>query len=180
MVAPDDLLHGVHEPRLEHRKPVPDAATGAGQGILDWFSGLPGQIWDFISSIPGEFAEMFSQIHVPSLHVDGGFNLDPTNFQLPTISFYANGGIVTRPTLGMVGEAGEAEAITPISKLMPMISQAVSGTTRDTSSSATTELIGLLRDLRDNGVSANIDGKRASKLLTPYVNQELALAGARR
>ncbi|MGL5173470.1 MAG: hypothetical protein ACRC75_06415, partial [Olsenella sp.] len=154
-----------------------DAATEAGQGILDWFSGLPGQIWDFISSIPGYFADMFSQIHVPSLHVDGGFNLDPTNFSLPSISFYANGGIVTRPTLGMVGEAGEAEAITPISKLMPMISQAVAGTTRNTLESAITKLIGLLRDLRDKGVSANIDGKSASKILTPYVNQDLALAG---
>ena len=150
------------------------------QPLLDFFSNLPQNIGDFISSIPGKFADMFSQIHVPSLHVDGGFNLDPANFSIPSISFYANGGIVTKPTLGMVGEAGEAEAITPISKLMPMISQAVAGTARNTSDSAIAELVGLLRDLRDKGVSANIDGKSASKILTPYVNQDLALAVARR
>ena len=97
------------------------------QGILDWFQGIPGQIGDFFASIPGDIADMFANIHVPSLHVDGSFNLDPTNFSLPSIGFYANGGIVTRPTLGMVGEGGEDEAITPISKLMPMISQAVKG-----------------------------------------------------
>lgn len=37
--------------------------------------------------------------------------------QIPTVPFLAEGGIVTRPTLAMIGEGGEAEAVIPLSKL---------------------------------------------------------------
>ena len=94
------------------------------QPLLDFFSNLPQNIWDFISSIPGKFADMFSQIHVPSLHVDGSFNLDPTNFSLPTISFYANGAWADTPTLGVFGDAG-GETVLPDSHVEPIVAQAI-------------------------------------------------------
>ena len=36
--------------------------------------------------------------------------------QLPTIPLLANGGIITKPTLAMIGEGGESEAVVPLSK----------------------------------------------------------------
>lgn len=89
-----------------------DAFSQAGQSawdcvssVGDAISGLPGKVWDWISSIPSKFSEMWSQVHVPSFHIEGGFNLDPANFSVPSIAFYAAGGFIDRPT-AIVGEAG--------------------------------------------------------------------------
>lgn len=81
--------------------PVADAITA----ISDAFSNLPQTIWDWISDIPGKFAEMFTQIHIPSFHIEGGFNLDPAHFSVPSLSFYGLGGF-TRGTTAIVGERG--------------------------------------------------------------------------
>lgn len=83
-------------------EPARRAADAIGEAV----SGLPGRIRDWLSSIPQAFADMFSQVHVPTLHVEGGFSLDPANFRLPEIKFYATGGYVASPTLAMVGERG--------------------------------------------------------------------------
>lgn len=87
--------------------------SGARQGfssMLGYISSIPGQIVGFFSSIPGKIEAMFRSIHVPTLHVEGGFNLDPANFSLPHISFYAKGGIAK--SAAVIGESG-AEAIVP-------------------------------------------------------------------
>lgn len=95
-----------------------NAAKNAGRGILDFFRGIPKSIGDFFSSIPGKIAAMFKNIHVPTLHIEGGFDLNPLHFRLPKISFYAKGGIVGPafggPQLGVVGEARHNELITPL------------------------------------------------------------------
>ena len=83
-------------------EPARRAADAIGEAV----SGLPGRIRDWLASIPQAFADMFSQVHVPTLHVEGGFSLDPANFRLPEIKFYATGGYVSSPTLAMVGERG--------------------------------------------------------------------------
>lgn len=81
------------------------AASDAVGSIGSVLSGLPGEVWDWICSIPSKFAEMFSQIHVPTFHIEGSFNLDPANFSVPSLAFYAAGGFIDRPT-AIVGEAG--------------------------------------------------------------------------
>jgi phage-related protein len=83
-------------------EPARRAADAIGEAV----SGLPGRIRDWLASIPQAFADMFSQVHVPTLHVEGGFSLDPANFRLPEIKFYGSGGYVSSPTLAMVGERG--------------------------------------------------------------------------
>jgi len=80
--------------------------SGVPGTILGFFSGIGDGIVSFFEGIPGKVSEMFANIHVPSLHVDGSFNLDPLNFSLPTIGFYANGAYVDSPTMGVFGEAG--------------------------------------------------------------------------
>jgi hypothetical protein len=77
-------------------------------GIGDWFSGL------------------FSNIHIPLPHfsINGKFSLDPPSIPTVGIDWYANGGILTQPTVfGAIGNTllagGEAgpEAVAPISEL---------------------------------------------------------------
>ena len=36
-------------------------------------------------------------------------------------SLFANGGIVTKPVMGMIGEAGQSEAIIPLNRLPQMV-----------------------------------------------------------
>ena len=44
-----------------------------------------------------------------------------------TILPFADGGIVTRPTIGLIGEAGEKEAVIPLSKLGSVVGQLTGG-----------------------------------------------------
>lgn len=90
-----------------------DSVAGIPGQIAGFFADLPGKIWEFISSIPGKFVEVFSQIHVPTFHLSGEFDLNPAHFRLPTIEFYATGGLVTEPTYAMLAEAGYGEYVVP-------------------------------------------------------------------
>ena len=73
-----------------------EKVTGIISGIGDTISSL----WDSITSIPDTIGNMFSGVE-NSL----GFNID--------IPFLANGGIVQRASIAMVGEAGK-EAVIPL------------------------------------------------------------------
>jgi hypothetical protein len=82
------------------------AAGGMWNGIKDSFRGAINWIidrWNGLSfSLPG--------VDVPGIGQVGGFSLDT-----PNIPRLASGGIVTRPTLALVGEAGP-EAVIPLSR----------------------------------------------------------------
>jgi hypothetical protein len=54
-----------------------------------------------------------------------------------TMTGFANGGIVTRPTMGMIGEGGEAEAVAPLSKLDEMLRDSIRDVMRGTQVQAT-------------------------------------------
>jgi len=110
-----------------------DVFSLAVQFILDNFGDLiasiasiPDQIIDFFASIPSRIASIFSNIKVPQLHVSGEWNLDPANFSMPHIEFYAKGGIVTKPTNAVIGEAGYPEAVIPLTSryLAPLLEAA--------------------------------------------------------
>ena len=78
-----------------------------GEQIIQFFSDLPGRIWDFISGIPDMIASMFSQVHIPTLHVEGGFDFVNGEVKLPSISFYAEGGWVDKASvINVAGERG--------------------------------------------------------------------------
>ena len=74
------------------------------------FSGVADFIRNAFSSVKRIIEGAFRGIHIPTFHVSGGFNLDPGNFHLPSIEFYAEGGITNG--LSVIGEAGR-EAIVP-------------------------------------------------------------------
>lgn len=63
--------------------------------------------------------------HIPQLHVEGGFSISSSGISLPRISFYAQGGRATKPTMAVVAEAGEPENMIPDSKLSGFMLQAL-------------------------------------------------------
>jgi len=91
---------------------ISGAARGMWSGIVSEFKGAINSIiggWNRLSfGIPGFSAGPIEY---------GGFQMSP-----PQIPYLAKGGIVSRPTLAMIGEGREKEAVLPLSKLEGIIS----------------------------------------------------------
>lgn len=111
----EGFFSGIGDSIVAFFQPLVSGVTGIGDSAASYMEGVPGRIVSafsgigdsivsFFSGIPGAIESMFSSIHVPTLHVDGSFNLDPANFSVPSISFYGSGAYVTSPTLGVFGE----------------------------------------------------------------------------
>jgi hypothetical protein len=73
---------------------------------------------------------------------------------IPKIPLLAKGGIITKPTLAMVGEGRESEAVIPLSKLNSMISGGANGLVVNVYGSVGVDDIGeqIVQTLRRKGV----------------------------
>jgi phage-related protein len=105
-----------------------DWITSAGKNVTDWFYNLPGNVNRFFSSLANiikyPFTVAFDAIKSAWNNTVGGFGFDiPSwvpgflgggkSFKIPRM---ASGGIVNRPTIAMIGEAGP-EAVVPLNRL---------------------------------------------------------------
>lgn len=96
---------------------VKSLTSGAWEGVKDIIKGTINSIINIINSFIKFWNNIkftVPSIEVPFLGTFGGWTVGVP--QLPEIPYLAAGGILTRPTLAMVGEAGP-EAVIPISKL---------------------------------------------------------------
>jgi len=87
---------------------IKDFFTAIWNGIVDLFNAGIEKIKSAIASIQSAYNSVVSAVSAP---IKGAVNAVKT-----VVSKFADGGIVTGPTLGLVGEAGP-EAIIPLSKL---------------------------------------------------------------
>lgn len=106
--------------------------SDAFQKFGDWIASLFSGIWDglvsgfkgvinfFISGINTLIsgANKLLSVKIPDWIPGGGKTV---GIQIPTIPMLAQGGIATKPTLAMVGEGRENEAILPLSKLQGLL-----------------------------------------------------------
>lgn len=94
--------------------------SGVWDGIVSGFKGFVNIFINGINTIIGGFNKLSftAPDWVPGI---GGKTI---GFNLPTIPLLAKGGIATGPTLAMVGEGREHEAILPLSKLQSLIQRA--------------------------------------------------------
>lgn len=94
--------------------------SGVWDGIVSGFKGFVNIFINGINTIIGGFNKLSftAPDWIPGI---GGKTL---GFNLPTIPLLAKGGIATAPTLAMVGEGREHEAILPLSKLQSLIQRA--------------------------------------------------------
>jgi hypothetical protein len=81
----------------------------------------------------------------------------------------ASGGIVSSPTLAMVGEGGEPEAVTPLSKLNSMIVNSVLDAMRIMGGSQQSNVGG--------DIILNIDGRTFARLIKPHLDKEIKRLG---
>lgn len=80
-------------------------------GAIDWISSKISGLVNLVTSIPDKIQGIKNSIGNISLKVPG----------------FATGGIVTSPTLAMVGEGSSAEAILPLDKLPMLMAEAMRG-----------------------------------------------------
>lgn len=87
-----------------------DGLKSSFRGVINWIIGA----WNGLSfSIPGV------NTHIPGVGTVGGFTLGT-----PNIPYLASGGVTSGPTLAMIGEGRENEAVMPLSKLNGMLNAA--------------------------------------------------------
>lgn len=110
------------EKAVKRGKKVTEAFTFEGMSKdVEKFGGLIGKL--FRSSATARGASTAVKDFVPQ--------------DIFTMTGFADGGIATRPTMGMIGEAGEDEAVAPLSKLDEMIRDSVRDALRSKASSHT-------------------------------------------
>ena len=90
---------------------IVDSIKSIFSGAIDWISSKVSGLVNLVTSIPDKIQGIKNSIGNISLKVPG----------------FATGGIVTSPTLAMVGEGTSAEAILPLDKLPRLMAEAMRG-----------------------------------------------------
>ncbi|MFD5050881.1 phage tail tape measure protein [Streptomyces tendae] len=101
--------------------------------VINYLAGLPGRIGRIASgmweSIVWEFKNAINQLiwmwNSLSFTLGGGsfmgVDIPTVTLSTPDIPYLAEGGITTGPTLAMIGEGAEQEAVLPLSKLQSLL-----------------------------------------------------------
>jgi len=101
---------------------------------------------------------------VPGIGGKGGGTI---GFNIPKIPYLASGGVVNKPTLAVVGDAGRSnpEIVAP--------QKMISGIIAEEMKNLLAEMKSLMREKLEITVYSVIDGKIAGKTLAPYIDREL-------
>ena len=91
--------------------------SGVWDGLVSGFKGVINFFIKGINALIGGANKLLS-VKIPDWLPGGGKTV---GIQLPTIPLLAKGGVATKPTLAMVGEGKEHEAILPLSKLQSLL-----------------------------------------------------------
>ena len=108
-----------------HWKEIWDDIKKVTSAAWDFIEGIVNTIGNGIKSMIGlikaEINDLIKLVNkaiqaIDAIHVTLPFGMGTIGFNIPTIPLLAEGGIVTKPTLAMIGEAG-SEAVIPLSKM---------------------------------------------------------------
>lgn len=154
-----------------------DIMVALANGVIKGLNTLIGKLNQFDIDVP-DWVPVIGGKHV-------GFTL-PTIPSIPALKLpsFAQGGIVSQPTLAMVGDNRQsAEAIAPLHELYSMIKQAVSdGGTGLTAGEIYTAMLNALNDskfgsqIRLEG-DVNIDGRKFARIIAQAVWDEFVRMG---
>jgi phage-related protein len=136
--------------------------AGAWDGII---SMIKGAINAMIRAING-MIDGLDRIHIKAPSWVPGMGGKSWGVSIPHIPYLAEGGIVTRPTVAMVGEAGD-EAVVPLAKLPQLIAQALQSVLPRQPQQQNTGPTTIL-------VPVYLDGREIARATAPYMDQQLA------
>lgn len=148
-----------------------EAAKNTVSNIINTIKGL----FNFSLKFP---SVSIPHIPLPHFSLSGSFN--PLKGQIPSIGidWYANGGILTKPTifgangnsLMVGGEAGK-EAVAPLSDLMAYVEKAVSNQIGGMEANFA-QMIQLLTIIASKDMSLNMDGKAVMQIIDGYMQTQ--------
>jgi uncharacterized protein YejL (UPF0352 family) len=95
---------------------IPDKISGVGPALTKAFTGLGSALAGVLKAPINAVIGLWNKIGIPPIHIKLPGPIPDINFggiSLPDIPQLAQGGIVTRPTLAMIGESGP-EAVVPL------------------------------------------------------------------
>lgn len=150
-----------------------------GDGIKSNFNNMV----SFISSIPGRIKSFFAglviqlpHIKLPHFNISGSFSIAPPSVPHLSIDWYAEGGILTKPTMfGMNGSrpmvGGEAgpEAILPIDNIKGYMVDAMNESNHE--SAVVAEIRNMREDLKN--MKLYMDARLVGGVVSPYVDAAL-------
>jgi hypothetical protein len=111
---------------------VAGLVIGAWQGVVNFFTGIPGQlagvfsgmwdgIWNAFKGVINLVIDGWNRLHFTTPHVSFlGVDTPSITIGMPQIPRLASGGIVTGPTLALLGEGGP-EAVVPLGRMGPAV-----------------------------------------------------------
>lgn len=110
---------------------VMSITSGIFNGIKSTIDNAMGGAKNIVSDALGAIANFFSNcrlslphINLPHFSISGEFSLNPPSIPHIGVDWYAKGGIINRPSIIGVGEAG-AEAVMPLAKLPKLMAEAL-------------------------------------------------------
>lgn len=150
-----------------------------GDGIKSNFNNMV----SFISGIPGRIKSFFAglviqlpHIKLPHFNISGSFSIAPPSVPHLSIDWYAEGGILTKPTMfGMNGSrpmvGGEAgpEAILPIDNIKGYMVDAMNESNHE--SAVVAEIRNMREDLKN--MKLYMDARLVGGVVSPYVDANL-------
>ena len=150
-----------------------------GDGIKSNFNNMV----SFISGIPGRIRSFFAglviqlpHIKLPHFNISGSFSIAPPSVPHLSIDWYAEGGILTKPTMfGMNGSrpmvGGEAgpEAILPIDNIKGYMVDAMNESNHE--SAVVAEIRNMREDLKN--MKLYMDARLVGGVVSPYVDANL-------
>lgn len=156
-----------------------DFCYSIGDGIKNNFNNMV----SFISGIPGRIKSFFAglviqlpHIKVPVIKISGSFSIAPPSVPHFSIEWYAEGGILTKPTMfGMNGSrpmvGGEAgpEAILPIDNIKGYMVDAMNESNHE--SAVVAEIRNMREDLKN--MKLYMDARLVGGVVSPYVDANL-------
>lgn len=106
---------------------IKDAFQGVGEWFTELWEGIKGTFKSFINFFIKGINWIISGINKISITtpdwLPGDLGGKTLGFNIPEVPMLAKGGIATAPTLAMVGEGSEKEAILPLSKLRDLLGE---------------------------------------------------------
>lgn len=149
---------------------------GIVSGVVSAWNTIKAPFESVVNGIKSVWNGLKSVFKMPHVSIEGSFSLNPPSVPKPRIEWYANGGIMTQPTLfgmngssAMVGGEAGAEAILPLSALWSNLDKFLDKKLNKNNNEGQVFII-----------RNELDGKVIGEETYKIVNNKLALASKRR
>lgn len=151
---------------------IADGIRNNFNNMVNFISGIPGKIKGFFAGL----VIQLPHIKLPHFNISGSFSIAPPSVPHLSIDWYAEGGILTKPTMfGMNGsrpmvggEAGQ-EAILPIDNIKGYMVDAMNESNHE--SAVVAEIRNMREDLKN--MKLYMDARLVGGVVSPYVDANL-------